>query len=86
MCFVQLRPNIPIGQIKRLQLLQDMLSRGVSKGVNKVNNIYTIGHILELYAHYRSNNRISDEKILSVAAAVRELARSNEDYDEEIKE
>lgn len=50
-----------------------------------MNNIYAIGHILEMYAYYRQDHNVSTEKVLSVAAAVRELAQSDENYDEEIK-
>ena len=50
-----------------------------------MNNLYAIGHILEMYAYYRGDHRTSTEKILSVAAAVSALAQSNENYDEEIK-
>ena len=50
-----------------------------------MNNIYAIGHILEMYKTYRDTHSISTEVVLSVAAAVSALARSDENYDEEIK-
>lgn len=50
-----------------------------------MNNLEAIGHILEMYAYYRRDHSISTEKILSVAAAISALARSDENYDEEIK-
>lgn len=48
-----------------------------------MNNIYTIGHILEVYKTYRETHRASSEVVLSVAAAISALARSDEDYDKE---
>ena len=52
---------------------------------NKVNNINVIGHIIEMYASNRKHYSLSKETILSVAAAVSALARSDKNYDEEIK-
>lgn len=51
-----------------------------------MSNIYTIGHILEVYRVYRETHRASTEVVLSVAAAISALARSDENYDEEVKE
>ena len=50
-----------------------------------MNNIYAIGHILEIYKTYRETHSVSTEVVLSMAAAIGALARSDEDYDEEIK-
>ena len=49
-----------------------------------MNNINAIGNILEMYAYYRRDHSINTEKMLSVAAAISALARSDEDYDEEL--
>lgn len=52
---------------------------------NKMNNLYAIGHILEMYAYYRKENRVEREEVLSISAAICELARSERNYDEEVK-
>lgn len=50
-----------------------------------MNNIYAIGHILEMYAYYRKENRVLREEVLSISAAICELAQSERDYDEEVE-
>lgn len=50
-----------------------------------MNNIYAIGHILEMYVCYRTKYSLSAEKILSVSAAISALAQSDKNYDKEIK-
>ena len=50
-----------------------------------MNNLYVIGHILEIYAYYRKENRVGREEVLSISAAICELARSERNYDEEVK-
>lgn len=33
-----------------------------------MNNLYVIGHILEIYAYYRKENRVGREEVLSISA------------------